>query len=129
VNPPDADTPIPPEIRESPKFYPFFYGALGAIDGTHIMCISSAADCDATRNRKGVLAQNCLAACSFDLRFTYFSSGREATPFNEASLRDFHIPTGRYYLADDGFGLSNGLLVPYRGVPYHLSQWICAKEA
>lgn len=133
MNPPDPHSPIPPEIRNSPEFYPFFYGALGAIGGTHIICISSAADRDATRNDKGVLTQNCLAACSFDLRFTYFSSGREATAgstfFNEACLRDFDIPRGRYYLADDGFGSSEGLLIPYRGVSYHLSERICAKEA
>jgi hypothetical protein len=33
---PSADVPVPPEIQDNPKFYPFFEGALGAIDGTHI---------------------------------------------------------------------------------------------
>lgn len=130
---PDADSPTPPEIQNSPKFHPFFDGALGAIDGTHILCTSSAADRDATRNRKGVLTQNCLAACSFDLRFTYLLSGWEgsvadSTLFNDARRTDFYIPRGRYYLADAGFALSDALLVPYRNVRYHLSEWNRAKD-
>lgn len=131
---PDANSPTPPEIQKSHKFYPFFGGALGAIDGTHIRCTSSAADRDATRNRKGVLTQNCLAACSFDLRFTYFLSGWEgsthdSTLFSDARRVDFRIPTGRYYLADAGFASSEALLVPYRSVRYHLSEWGRATQA
>ena len=106
---------------------------MGAIDGTHILCTSPDADRNATRNRKGVPTQNCLAACSFDLRFMYFLSGWEGSAadsalFNAARLRDFYIPTGRYYLADAGFALSDDLLVPYRGVRYHLSEWNRAKD-
>jgi hypothetical protein len=131
---PSADSPTPPEIRELRKFYPFFDGALGAIDGTHIRCTSSAADCDATRNRKGVLTQNCLAACSFDLHFTYFLSGWEgsahdSTLFSSACRTDFYIPSGKYYLADAGYASSDMLLVPYRNVRYHLSEWGRASEA
>jgi DDE superfamily endonuclease len=130
---PDADSPTPPEILNSPKFHPFFDCALGAIDGIHIQCHSSAADRDAMRNRKGVLTQNCLVACSFDLRFTYFLSGWEgsvadSTLFNEARRIDFYIPRGRFYLGDAGFASSDALLVPYRNVRYHLSEWNRAKE-
>jgi DDE superfamily endonuclease len=131
---PDATSPTPLEIQQSSKFHPFFDGTLGAIDGTHILCHSSAAERDVTRNRKGVLTQNCLAACSFDLCFTYFLSGWEgstanSTLFNEARWTDFYIPEGRYYLADASFASSDALLVPYQNVRYHLSEWNCAKEA
>jgi DDE superfamily endonuclease len=131
---PDANSPIPPEIQTSSKFHPFFDDALGAIDGTHIPCHSSAADRDATRNRKGLLTQNCLIACSFDLRFTYLLSGWEgstadSTLFNNARQTDFYIPRGRYYLADAGFASSDVLLVPYRNVRYHLSEWNRAQAA
>ena len=68
---PKSDLPTP-EIQESSRFYPFFESALGAIDGTHIRCTLSAADRDASRNCKGILTQNCLAACSFNLHFLYF---------------------------------------------------------
>ena len=125
---PDADSPTPPEIRNAKKFYPFFNSALGAIDGTHIHCTTSDVDRDASRNRKGQLTQNCLAACSFDLRFTYFVSGWEgsahnSTPYYDTCKVDFYIPKGKYYLADAGFALSEVLLVPYRNVQYHLAEW------
>ncbi|KAI0273026.1 hypothetical protein BGY98DRAFT_891554, partial [Russula aff. rugulosa BPL654] len=38
---PSDITPIPDEIRNNSKFYPFFADALGAIDGTHIRCCPS----------------------------------------------------------------------------------------
>ena len=131
---PDAESPTPTEIRRSRKFYPFFEGALGAIDGTHIRCTASGADRDTTRNRKGQLTQNCLAACSFDLRFMYFLSGWEgsahdSTVFHDARRVDFYIPNGRYYLAGAGFASSDALLVPYRNVRYHLSEWGRASNA
>jgi hypothetical protein len=131
---PKSNSPTPPKIQESPKFYPFFEGALGAIDGTHIRCTSSAADRDASRNRKGMLTQNCLAACTFDLRFIYFLSGWEgsshdSTLFYDSRRVDFYIPPGRYYLADAGFASSDALLVPYRSVRYHLFELDRAKEA
>ena len=125
---PDATSPTPPEIQESPRFYPSFNCVLGAINGTHFLCTSSAEDHDAARNRKGVVTQNCLATCTFDLRFTYFLSGWEgsthdSTLFNDARQSDFYIPTGRFYLADTGFASSLALLVPYQSIQYHLSEW------
>ena len=33
---PNANNPVPPEIQQNPKFWPYFQGALGAIDGSHI---------------------------------------------------------------------------------------------
>src|SRR6266436_9249848 len=94
---------------------------------------SSATDHDVTRNCKGVLTQNCLAACSFDLHFMYFLSSWEgstadSTLFNDARRTDFYIPRGRYYLADAGFASSEVLLIPYQNVQYHLSEWNRANE-
>ena len=125
---PEADSPTPPEIQHSPKFYPFFKHALGAIDGTHIEWHPTANYNEASRNRKGVLTQNCLVACSFDLRFTYLLTGWEgsvadSTLFFQARQSDFYIPEGRFYLGDAGFASSDALLVPYRGVRYHLAEW------
>lgn len=125
---PDANSPTPSEIKNSAKFSPFFDDALGAIDGTHIPCTSPAADRHVSRNRKGEVTQNCLAACSFDLRFTYFLSGWEgsahdSTLFYDAREIDFYIPNGKYYLADAGFASSDVLLVPYQNVRYHLCEW------
>lgn len=74
------------------------------------------------------MSQNCLAVCSFGFRFLYFISGFEgsiadATMYMHSRLMDFAIPVGKYYLADAGFALCDTLLVPYRGVWYHLAEW------
>lgn len=101
---------------------------LGALDGTHINCFTSSADRHAARDRKGGVSQNCLAVCTFGFRFLYFISGfdgsaADATMFMHSRLMDFFIPAGKYYLADAGFAMCDTLLVPFRGVRYHLAEW------
>jgi hypothetical protein len=125
---PHADDPVHPLILNNPKYHPFFQDTIGAMDGTHIACSPSAAERDAARNRKGGVSQNTLACCSFDMRFQYMLSGWEgsaadATLFHNARHIDLRIPEGKYYLADAGFGVCDHLLVPYRGVRYHLAEW------
>jgi hypothetical protein len=83
--------------------------------------------------RKGHLSQNVLAACSFDMHFTYVLSGWEGSAsdsriFNDAREHGLTIPQGIFYLADAGFPLCDALLVPYRGVRYHLKEWGRAPE-
>ena len=117
---PHADDPIPPAIRDNPKFYPFFEGAIGAIDGTHIACTPSADERDACRNRKGFTSQNCLVCCDFEMNFTYVLSGWEGsmanvTLYHDAQMSDFAIPAGMYYLADAGFPSCLQLLLLYCG--------------
>jgi len=125
---PSEDDPIPPEIINNPKCYPFFQHALGALDGSHFHAFTTAEGRHAAWNRKGEITQNCLMACSFDLRFMYVCSGWEGSAadahiYNDARLTDFHIPCGKYYLADAGFASCDELLVPYRGTRYHLAEW------
>ena len=72
---PLATFPTPPEIRSNPKFFPFFEGAIGAVDGTHIACCPSISERELSRNRKEWLSQNCLACCSFNMQFQYILSG------------------------------------------------------
>jgi hypothetical protein len=125
---PHIHAPTPPEIRNNPKFYPFFQGALGAIDGTHINCCPSAANRQAARDRKGGLTQNCLAICGFDMVFYYMFSGWEgsaadSTMFHDAHVTDLFIPQGRYYLANAGFPTCASLLIPIQGTRYHLQEW------
>ena len=125
---PPIDAPIPPEIQENPKYYPFFKDALGAIDGTHINCSASAEMRQSARDRKGGITQNCLAICGFDMTFHYIFSGwdgsaADSTMFYDARVTDLQIPPGRYYLADAGFPICNALVIPKRGVHYHLAEW------
>lgn len=73
------------------------------MDGTHIPCCPSASEINGARDRKGGLTQNCLAACTWDLRFRYFVSGWEGaaadgTMFAHARLTDLYIPEGKPFL-------------------------------
>ncbi|OBZ68423.1 putative nuclease HARBI1 [Grifola frondosa] len=118
----------PSEIADNPRFMPYFQHVLGALDGSHFPWAPPAAERSLNRDRKGQLTQNCLVACSFNLLFTYFTSGYEgstsdAAMFLDARLHDFRIPQGKCWLADAGFGSCEELLVPYRGHRYHLAEW------
>ena len=62
------------------------------------------------------------------MNFVYTLCGWEglaadAHVYEDAISTDFIIPPGKYYLADAGFPLCEQLLVPYRGVHYHLKEW------
>ena len=130
VHLPDISAGVPEYIRENPKFYPFFEHAIGAIDGTHFGCSGTPEQRALARDCKGHVTQNCLAACDFTHRFVYMFSGWEgsitdSTMFNDARITDLYVPTasGHYYLADAGFPNSISLMLPFRGVRYHLREW------
>ena len=60
--------------------------------------------------------------------FRYIFSGwdgsaSDSTMYHDARLTDLAIPAGKYFLADAGFPICEGLLIPYRGVRYHLQEW------
>ena len=92
---------------------------------------AAAANRDALCDRNGELTTNTLAACDFQMHFLHIQSGWEGSVadsqmFHDACFTDFRIPIGKYYLADAGFPACDVLLVPYRGVRYHLAEWGCA---
>jgi hypothetical protein len=125
---PGGADPIPEDIRDSKLFWPYFRDCIGAIDGTHIPAFVSEEDRPAYRNRKNQVSQNVLAASSIDLTFLYILPGWEGSAsdsrvFEDARTTDFTVPRGRYYLADAGYGGCDALLVPYRGVRYHVKEW------
>jgi hypothetical protein len=62
------------------------------------------------------------------MKFLYVLSGWEgsaadATVYDNACKVDFPNPEGKMYLADAGYASCDELLVPYRGVRYHLAEW------
>jgi len=125
---PTADHPVPSEIRNNPRFWPYFKDALGALDGTHIHSAPPIYERPANRNRKGFISQNCLFACSFGFKFVYAYTGWEgsandARVYEDALSNGLDIPHGKYYLADAGYPSCNELLIPYRGKRYHLAEW------
>ncbi|XP_010473746.1 PREDICTED: uncharacterized protein LOC104753153 [Camelina sativa] len=79
---------VPTKIKDSTWFYPYFKDCVGAIDGTHIPAMITGQDSSSYRNRKGQLSQNVLAACNFDLEFTYVLSGWEGSAHDAKVLND-----------------------------------------
>jgi hypothetical protein len=87
----------------------------------------------AARDRKGGVTQNCLAICGFDMIFYCIFSGwdgsaADSTMFYDARMTDLHIPADKYYLADAGFPICDELIIPKRGVRYHLAEWGRAQQ-
>jgi hypothetical protein len=124
---PTADTPIATQITGDPCFR-FFHDCIGAVDGTHIRAFAPLEDQQYMRNRKGFISQNCLFVCDFDFFFTYAVTGwdgstADAHMWNDAHMNHLRMPPGKYLLADAGFGICDALLVPYRGVRYHVKEW------
>ncbi|KAI9906535.1 hypothetical protein PsorP6_004473 [Peronosclerospora sorghi] len=128
VTMPTADDPISADIARSRKFFPYFRDFVGALDGTHIPIHVPAHRQTAFHNRKGFLIQNVLAACRFDLSFCYVLAVWEGSAHDGCVLQDsrtkgFIVPSGKYFLGDAGYGISNTVLTPYRGVEYNLKEW------
>lgn len=103
-------------------------GCIGALDGTHVDIKVPAVATDRYRNRKQAITTNVLACCDFDMYFTFALAGWEGSAHDCTVLRDafqkgFKIPQGKFYLGDAGYGLSDQVLTPYRGVRYHLKEY------
>ena len=119
---------LAPYISNSPKFFPFFRNAMGALDGSHIHAIIKAADQGVFRNRKKTISQNLLGVCNFDMTFSYALAGWEGSAHDgqvlaDARTKGLPLFDGWYYLADAGYALTRSTLTPYRGVRYHLREW------
>ncbi|KAF5354500.1 hypothetical protein D9758_012403 [Tetrapyrgos nigripes] len=106
-------TDIPEEISSNPKFSGYFDDCIGAIDGCHFHACVSADAIPHFRNCKGFISQNVLAGCTFGMEFCYMLSRWEGSTADGQ---------GKIYLADAGFPSCDVLLVPYRGVHYHMKE-------
>ncbi|KAK2421380.1 hypothetical protein QL285_032017 [Trifolium repens] len=116
-----------PKIRNSSRFYPYFKDCIGVIDGMHIPAHVPAKDQSRFRNKKGILSQNVLAACTFDLQFIFIYPGWEGSVSDSRVLRAVlddpdqnfpQIPQGKYYLVDQGYLNTEGFIAPFHGVRY-----------
>ncbi|XP_077219594.1 uncharacterized protein LOC143853738 [Tasmannia lanceolata] len=127
IKPPSSDTPG--VILNNPIWMPYFKDCIGAIDGTHFPVKVPPISEYRFRRRKQRPSQNVLAACDFDLKFTYILAGWEGTAydarvFGSAIAKPNGIPClpGKYYLADAGYPLRRHFVTPYRGTAYHLNE-------
>ncbi|KAL6502688.1 hypothetical protein OROHE_024341 [Orobanche hederae] len=130
LQPPPLTTPS--EILTNNRFYPYFEDCIGVIDSLHIPAHVPAKDQSRFRNRRGVLSQNVLVACTFDLHFIYVYPGWEGSAADSRVLRaalsdpDQNFPRvtqGKYYLVDLGYDNMDGFIAPYEGVRYHLHEY------
>lgn len=127
---PPVSTPL--QILESNRFYPYFEDCIGVIDGMRIPAHVPAKDQSRFRNRKGILTQNVLAACTFDLQFIFVYPGWEGSATASRVLRAVlddpdqnfpPIPQGKYYLVDTGYVNMDGFVAPFPGIRYHLPEY------
>ncbi|KAG8368996.1 hypothetical protein BUALT_Bualt15G0104300 [Buddleja alternifolia] len=82
------------------------------------------------RNRKGEVSINLLGVVDRFCKFVYILPGWEGSAADARVLRDainrphrFKVPSGNYYLCDNGYTNCEGFLTPNRGVRYHLKDW------
>ncbi|CAL5379925.1 unnamed protein product [Camellia sinensis] len=113
-------------------FFPWFKDCVGAIDGILVDAWVPASRQHTFRSRKATVSQNVLAACNFDMLFTFINSGWEGSAHDNAILVDSitradlqfpHPPNGKYYLVDAGFTNMPGFLAPFRSQRYHLQEF------
>ncbi|GMN58186.1 hypothetical protein TIFTF001_027275 [Ficus carica] len=78
----------------------------------------------------GYHSQNVLAACLFDMKFTYMLAGYEGSCHDARMLEEaiaFHgfpkPPPGKFYLADSGYANKDCFLSPYRRETYHSPEY------
>lgn len=126
--PPGED--VASAIAEDERFFPYFKDCVGAIDGIYVPVTVGVDEQGPFRNKDGLLSQNVLAACSFDLKFCYVLAGWEGSAsnlqvFNSAITRKnrLQVPEGKYYLVDNKFPNVPGFIAPYPRTPYHSKEF------
>jgi hypothetical protein len=72
---PTTDTLLSSKVADNPKYKTFFTNCLRALDGTYINMHIGLKEQPRYRNRKGHLFTNVLAACNFEIEFTYILVG------------------------------------------------------
>ncbi|KAG8373787.1 hypothetical protein BUALT_Bualt11G0061400 [Buddleja alternifolia] len=85
-------------------------GCLGALDGTYINVQTPLAHKPRYRNRKGGISVNVLGVVDRNMNFVYMFPGWEGSAADGTVLRDavsrangLKVPTGQYYLCDNGY--------------------------
>ncbi|XP_057809810.1 uncharacterized protein LOC131024320 [Salvia miltiorrhiza] len=109
----------------------WFKGCLGALDSTYIDVMVSNGDKPRYRTRKGHISTNTLGVCDRNLKFVYVLPGWEGSAADSRVLRDalsrpngLRVPKGNFYLCDNGYANCEGFLAPFKGVRYHLKEWV-----
>ncbi|KAL2900711.1 putative nuclease HARBI1 [Bienertia sinuspersici] len=80
---------VPQEILNNELYGPFLRYAIGALDGTHIEAVIDDAKGKPYRGRKGNKTWNVMAACSFNMLFTFIHVGFEGSAHDSLVWRHF----------------------------------------
>ncbi|GKA55381.1 putative nuclease HARBI1 isoform X1 [Tanacetum coccineum] len=131
---------VPPQILNNSRYYPMFKNCIRAIDGTHVRASVREHEQAKYIGRKGYATQNIMAACDFNMCFTFVWAGWEGTAhdtriFLEALRRpqvNFPRPTGdKYYVVDVGYPNTKEYLAPYKGndIRYHILDFCRAQTS
>ncbi|CAF1914163.1 unnamed protein product [Brassica napus] len=104
-------------LQGDKRYWPYFNGSIGALDGTTSL--------------------NVLGVCDHDMLFTYCFVGMAGSTHDsrvlDTAMRDDPLlprpPGEKYYLVDSGYANRRGYLAPYRkerkeGTRYHLQDFI-----
>jgi hypothetical protein len=102
IRPKDRNfTTVHPKLQ-TPRFWPHFKDAIGAIDGTHIKVIVPKELEIQHMNRKGYTSQNVMAICDFDLRFTFVVPGWPGSVHDTRVWADAQVSYAHYPHAPTG---------------------------
>ncbi|KAL1225876.1 Protein ANTAGONIST OF LIKE HETEROCHROMATIN PROTEIN 1 [Cardamine amara subsp. amara] len=114
------------------RYWPFFSGCIGALDGTHVSVrVQSDQKERYWNSRKQFPSMNVLAICNFDMKFIYAYVGTPGRAHDTKVLtycaqEDVFFPKppdGKYFVVDSGYPNRKGYLAPYRKTRYHPHQW------
>ncbi|RPA79525.1 hypothetical protein BJ508DRAFT_195168, partial [Ascobolus immersus RN42] len=125
-DPPDV---VPKKITKNWREFSYFAKVRGAIDGTQIPVVPPKGEERPYRNRKGFYSTNVLIGCSLDMYITYVYAGWEGSANDSRVLGSavsnggFKVPINRIFLADAGYGMRRGILIPYKATRYHLKEF------
>jgi hypothetical protein len=91
---PTPDKPTSTRITENYKYVPYFKDCLGVLDGIYIEMQVPIDLQPRYRNRKGILLQNILAVCTFEMQFVYILAGWEGSAHDSRVLSDAQVFKG-----------------------------------
>jgi len=116
-----------PKLASNPRFQAFLPGCIGAVDGSHYECRVPMEQQDIYHNHHGYTSFNVCRIVDFSGRWIYMLAGWEGSAhdsrvYHDTWTKDLVIPKEAYVLGDSGYGNSHCVIMPYRGICYHLQK-------
>ncbi|XP_056843072.1 uncharacterized protein LOC108808106 [Raphanus sativus] len=127
---------IPESLQTDRRYWPYFSGFVGAMDGVHV-CVKVKPELQGMYwNRHDWTSFNIMAICDLNMLFTYVWNGAPGSYHDTAVLTmaensdsEFSLPlVDKYYVFDYGYPNKQGFLAPYRSsrnrvIRYHMSHF------